>query len=48
MLAQTAGDAEIEQGDAAVGADQEVPAVQVAVEDAVEHRPFQERDHLRP
>ena len=46
MLAETACDAEIEQGDSAVGADEQVPAVEVAVEDAVEHGPFQERDHL--
>ena len=36
-LGQAAGDAEVEQRGAAVGQHEEVAAVQVAVEDAVEH-----------
>ena len=47
-LVEPAGDAEVEQRDAAVGLDEEVAAVQVAVEDAVEHRPLEERDHPGP
>ena len=43
-----AGDAEVEQGDAPVGLDEEVAAVQVAVEDAVEHRSLEEGDEPGP
>ena len=38
-------DAEVEQRGLAVLLNEEVPAVQVAVEDAVDHRAFHERDH---
>ena len=46
-LAEPAGDAVVEQGDAAVALDEEVAAVQVAVEDPVQQGALQERDHLR-
>ena len=42
---EPADDAEVEQRGAAVGHHEEVPAVQVAVEDAVDQRPFHEGDH---
>ena len=43
-LVEAAGDAEVHQHGAAVGLHHQVAAVQVAVEDAVEHRAFHERD----
>jgi hypothetical protein len=42
---QAAGDAEVEQRGAAVGQHEQVPAVQVAVEDAVDHGALHEADH---
>ncbi len=39
------GDAEVEQGDLAVGHHEEVPAVQVAVEDALDEGALHEADH---
>ena len=44
-LGQAADDAEVEQGGAAVGEHEQVPAVQVAVEDAVDHGALHEADH---
>ena len=46
-LGEAADDAEVEQGRAAVGQHEEVPAVQVAVEDAVDHGALHEADHAR-
>ena len=45
LLAEAAGDAEVEQRRAPVGQDHQVPRVQVAVEEAVEHRALEEADH---
>jgi hypothetical protein len=47
-LAETARDAEVEQDGPAVGLHEEVAAVQVSVEDAVEHRPLEARDQPCP
>ena len=44
-LVEAADDAEVEQRGAAVGEHEEVPAVQVAVEDAVDHGALHEPDH---
>ena len=44
-LGQAADDAEVEQGGAAVGEHEQVPAVEVAVEDAVDHGALHEPDH---
>ncbi len=41
---EPAGHAEVEQRGAAVGLHHQVPAVQVAVEDAIDHRAFERRD----
>ena len=46
-LAQPPDDAEVEQRRPTVGQDEEVPAVQVAVEDPVDHRALHEPDHPR-
>ena len=46
-LVEPAGDAEVHQHGAAVGPHHEVAAVQVAVEDAVEHRALHERHEPR-
>ena len=43
-LVEAAGDAEVHEHGAAVGLHHQVAAVQVAVEDAVQHRAFHERD----
>ena len=50
LLVEAAGDAEVEERDrsAPVGQHEQVPAVEVAVEDAVEHGALQEGDHPRP
>ena len=47
-LAEAAGDAVVEQGDAAVALDEEVAAVQVAVEDAVQQGALRGRRPSRP
>ncbi len=44
-LGEAADDAEVEQGGAAVGEHEQVPAVEVAVEDAVDHGALHEADH---
>ena len=46
-LVEAAGDAEVEQRGAAVGQHEQVAAVQVAVEDAVDHGALEEADHAR-
>ena len=45
MLGEPSRDAEVEQGGAAVGEDEEVPAVEVAVEDPLDHGALHEADH---
>ena len=47
LLVQAGGDPEVEQGDRAVGLDEEVAAVEVAVEDAVEQGALEEGDEAR-
>ena len=47
-LREAADDAEVEERGAAVGQDEEVPAVEVAVEDAVDHGALHEPDHPGP
>ncbi len=44
-LGEPADDAEVEQRGAPIGLHEQVAAVQVAVEDAVDHRPLHEGDH---
>ena len=44
-FAEPTDDAEVEQRGAAVGEHEQVPGMQVAVEDAVDERPFHEGDH---
>ena len=44
-LVESAGDAVVEQCGAPIGQHEQVATVEVAVEDAVEHGPLEERDH---
>ena len=44
-VVEAADDAEVEQRGAPVGQHEEVAAVEVAVEDAVDHRALHEADH---
>src|SRR5439155_13090522 len=44
-LVETAGDAEVDEAIAAVTGDQDVPGVEVTMEDAFDHGPFEERQH---
>ncbi len=48
LLVEPSGDAEVEERGAPVGHREQVPAVQVAVEHAVEQRALEERDQARP
>ena len=48
LLVEPAGDAVVDQGDAAVALDEEVASVQVAVEDPVQQGALEEGDHLGP
>ena len=47
VSAQSTDDPEVEQRRATIGEHEEVAAVQIAVEHAVDHRPFDECDHRR-
>ena len=47
IAGQPADDAEVEQRRASVGQHEQVAAVQIAVEHAVDHRSFDQRDHRR-
>src|SRR5206468_26194 len=47
-LVEPAGDAEVQQSSPSIGENEEVPAVEVAVEDPAEHGAFEEADHPGP
>ena len=44
-FAEPGGDAKVEEGYLARRGDQEVPAVEVTMEDPIDHRPFEKADH---